>query len=170
MTLSPNHSLHKLLGMFTMPHLTSSGPSRREEVSCRSSIVDAIYEYEISSDINCLCLGKQTAILASLPSFPIIVTPKNLLETEAAPYNVCYHYYSRRSLIFVVALMEEQTLTARKAVDKKWPTSCSAGELSLGSPKVAAFPCGWGIWLSASSKSPTWNSLCISLEGSQTIL
>lgn len=36
--------------------------------------------------------------------------------------------------------------------------------------KVAAFPRGWGIWLSAAPKSPTWNALCISLEGSQTVL
>lgn len=59
---------------------------------------------------------------------------------------------------------------ARKAFDMKWPVSCSTEELSVGSASVAAFPCGWGIWLSAASKSPTWNALCISLEGSQTVL
>lgn len=121
-------------------------------------------EYYVSNNINCLCLGKWVAISDVLPSFPTKANPRNVLEAEAAPHNVC-----SCSLISTVTLMEEETLTAQKAVDK-WPTSCSADELSFGSPKVAAFPCGWGIWLSAASKSPIWNALCISLEGSQTVL
>lgn len=78
----------KLLGVLTMPHLTSSCLSRKENVSVGpvfSVLGPKTLENHILRDINCLCSGKWMAILVFLPSSPIILNPRNLLDSEAAP-------------------------------------------------------------------------------------
>lgn len=71
-------------------------------------------------------------------------------------------------LIFRVALLEEETLAGWKAGSGQH--LAELGSSPGGGWKWQLSPCGWGIWLSAAPKSPTWNALCISLEGSQTLL
>lgn len=83
----PNHP--KLLGMLTMPHLTSSCLPRKEDVSV--GLVFPVLgpqtpENHILRDIHCLCSGKWMAILVFLCSSPIILNLRNLLDAQAAPY------------------------------------------------------------------------------------
>lgn len=100
------------------------------------------------------------AILVFLHSPPIILNPRSLLAAHFGAATI-------------PAPTDPWFLGRRRRHWQDGRHLAGSGQhlAQLGSsPKVAAFPCGWGIWLSAAPKSPTWNALCISLEGSQTVL